>query len=383
MKRIFLLSAIMLAGVLPQMYAQEADSERVTVHVAGQSLESLLTEEQKQSVRSLTVTGTLAEADYAYLRSGLLNQLDTLNLRRAEIDTIPAKAFCTDIDGWLTVVLSLKLRHLSDNALCVGKAGCKFVLTGGFPTLGKDVFAIPPQGIRNLDFVASADNMYCKTIAGAGIYSADGTTLYYGDLGNVDEEREYSLAIDGTRIIGANAYENCRMPYMKSVPASVDSIGDRAFANTYMVSFVSAQPVVYFVSYAVDPPKLGDDVFLNAENAFVDVAVPTGSVELYKSAFGWNELQKIVGLDVFSTGVSHPQSKGGGSLSVTGNAVSCILNSSQAMTSVSCFSVGGTVLYSKKCHATTVEIPKPFGHDVCAIKVEYVDGTSETLKLRL
>ena len=379
MKRLFIIAAA-LAATLLSASAQES----VTVHVAGQSLESLLTDEQKQSVRSLTVTGTLAEADYAYLRSGLLNQLDTLNLRQAEIDTIPAKAFCTDIDGWLTVVLPLKLRHLSDNALCVGKAGCKFVLTGGFPTLGKDVFAIPPQGIRNLDFVASADNMYCKTIAGAGIYSADGTTLYYGDLGNVDEEREYSLAIDGTRIIGANAYENCRMPYMKSVPASVDSIGDRAFANTYMVAFTSATlPAVYFVSYAVNPPKLGDDVFLNAENAFVDVAVPTGSVELYKSAFGWNELQKIVGLDDFSTGVSHPQSKVGGSLSVTGNAVSCILNSSQAMTSVSCFSVGGTVLYSKKCHATTVEIPKPFGHDVCAIKVEYVDGSCETLKVIL
>ena len=76
MKRLFIIVAA-LAATLLSASAQES----VTVHVAGQSLESLLTEEQKQSVRSLTVTGTLAEADYAYLRSGLLDRLDTLNLR--------------------------------------------------------------------------------------------------------------------------------------------------------------------------------------------------------------------------------------------------------------------------------------------------------------
>ena len=91
MKRLFIIVAALAATLLPA-----SAQETVTVHVAGQRLESLLTEEQKQAVRTLTVTGTLAQPDYAYLRSGLLDRHDTLNLRQAEIDTIPPGAFCCE-----------------------------------------------------------------------------------------------------------------------------------------------------------------------------------------------------------------------------------------------------------------------------------------------
>ena len=55
------------------------DGTHVTVHAGENALETLLTEEQKQSVTHLTVTGTLLDEDYAFLRNELLNQLETLN----------------------------------------------------------------------------------------------------------------------------------------------------------------------------------------------------------------------------------------------------------------------------------------------------------------
>lgn len=65
------------------------DGTHVTVHAGENPLETLLTEEQKQSVTHLTVTGTLLDADYTFLRDRLYGQLDTLNLRAANIDTLP------------------------------------------------------------------------------------------------------------------------------------------------------------------------------------------------------------------------------------------------------------------------------------------------------
>ena len=59
----------------------------------------MLTNEQKQSVTHLTITGAQQEEDYAYLRNDLIKKLVELNLRDAYIDTIPAHAFDYGCDG--------------------------------------------------------------------------------------------------------------------------------------------------------------------------------------------------------------------------------------------------------------------------------------------
>ena len=80
--------AVLFVMLLPcGLQAQDTETH-VTVYAGETALETLLTEEQKLSVTHLTVTGTLLDEDYAFLRGGLLEQLDTLDLREAEIDTI-------------------------------------------------------------------------------------------------------------------------------------------------------------------------------------------------------------------------------------------------------------------------------------------------------
>lgn len=77
----------MLTALLPRASAQVSDPMYACINVGKERLESLLTNEQKQSVIHLTITGTLQEEDYAYLRNDLIKKLVELNLRDADIVT--------------------------------------------------------------------------------------------------------------------------------------------------------------------------------------------------------------------------------------------------------------------------------------------------------
>ena len=74
--------------VLCRLQAQNAETH-VTVYAGGSPLETLLTEAQKQSVKNLTIIGTLQDMDYIFLRENLYPQLDTLDLREVNVDTLP------------------------------------------------------------------------------------------------------------------------------------------------------------------------------------------------------------------------------------------------------------------------------------------------------
>ena len=84
---------LLLIFLLLNVLEIHAQTDSLTVHVAGRPLADLLTDEQKQKVNYLFITGTLADEDYAFLRGNNLPKLHELNLRKADIDTIPKKAF--------------------------------------------------------------------------------------------------------------------------------------------------------------------------------------------------------------------------------------------------------------------------------------------------
>ena len=58
---------------------------KVCVHAGDAPLETLLTDEQKNSVTHLTITGKLQEDDYAFIRNSLLDRLEELNLDRKSV----------------------------------------------------------------------------------------------------------------------------------------------------------------------------------------------------------------------------------------------------------------------------------------------------------
>ena len=318
MKRLFIIAAA-LAATLLSASAQES----VTVHVAGQSLESLLTEEQKQSVRSLTVTGTLAEADYAYLRSGLLDRLDTLNLRQAEIDTIPKGAFCCELKYDLSftryMILPETLVHLSEHSLCIWGREVMAIITGRYPSLGGNVFnaklSVPTGDFVKMD--VSPDNPYLRKI-GYDIYSTDGKTLYYWGGDDIQP---------GTEILAGHLFENILVIEGADlrIPNTIDSIGDRAFANIVVESYTGTKPRGYdgsvpgttFVCEAKVPPALGKDVFGfdgypsdYGFSSYIEVStlyVPDESIGLYSTAPGWSAFKNIKGLSGLVSGIESAQ----------------------------------------------------------------------------
>lgn len=142
-----LYTLLALFAALQQAMAQE-DNTHVTVNVDGSPLESLLTEEQKAQVTHLIITGKLAEGDYAVLRELLANQLEELNLRDADIDTIPANAFSHEpVNKYKekNIVLPTALKHISANAFLrpgnLSSESLYLWLSGGFPTLGETASA--------------------------------------------------------------------------------------------------------------------------------------------------------------------------------------------------------------------------------------------------
>ena len=123
-----LLLIFMLLNVLG-IYSQ---TDSLTVHVDGKPLTDLLTDEQKQNVNYLFITGTLADDDYAFLRGNNLPKLHELNLRKADIDTIPKKAFY----GWDFYYDSFLCRNMAQYFKgCIPQYTCSAIL----PTIYGDV----------------------------------------------------------------------------------------------------------------------------------------------------------------------------------------------------------------------------------------------------
>ena len=396
MKRLFIIVAA-LAATLSSASAQES----VTVHVDGQSLESLLTEEQKQSVRSLTVTGTLAEADYAYLRSGLLNQLDTLNLRRAEIDTIPKGAFYCELKYDLSfaryVILPETLVHLAEHSLCIWGKKVLAIITGRYPSIDSNVFndRLSFSTTSFVEMDVSSDNPYLRK-NGYDIYSADGKTLYYW---GGDDIRP------GTEILAGHLFENILVIEGADlcIPNTIDSIGDRAFANIVVEYYTGTKPRGYdgsvpgttFVCEAKVPPTLGKDVFgyddylsEHGFSSYTEVStlyVPDESIGLYSTTPGWSAFKKIKGLSGLASGIESAQSAGSG-IVIEKAGGKYIVRSAKAIKYVDCFGVDGVLVSScKNINGQSFEIPAgelPYG-SMKIVRIVLSDGTSETLKLRL
>ncbi len=377
MKQLLYTLLALFAAVLPAM--AQGDNTHVAVNVDGTPLESLLTEEQKAQVTHLTITGTLAEDDYAVLRELLTNQLEELNLRNADIDTLPAHAFectLTRKDKERTVQLPKSLVYLSDYALNVNGSKCAFILSGIFPSFGK----YPYGGVNRSNFrytflKLSEDNTRYKYENDA-IYSLDGDTLYTPNDGEgIFFASGGKLAMDGTRAILGNAYEYAHIVRDAVIPASVDTIGDRAFAEVTTSYTTDGNPYFWLTCEATIPPKLGKDTFKDAR--FQKLFVPYESIELYKNAPGWNDFPIFA---MPTSGITQTKHNG---LMVKDNGNAYIVIAGQVIKHIRCYTVAGQQVMSLPTKSSTIEICKDNLPKPCAImRISFADGTSETIKLK-
>ena len=356
-----------------------SDGMKVSVHVDGSCLEDLLTDEQKAGVTNLKITGSLAEEDYAYLRNSLFLQLDTLDLLDADIDTIPSNVFnWENVKGVLDhpifrVVLPKTLRHLADYSLNMGDASIVFELTGPFPTLGKYVYEGESGSRSRIE--PSADNVAYKMTRNY-MYSTDGSVLYFADFNRMYESPQY-----GVRIIYQNAFEYCWTSGKFILPASVDSIGDRAFADFQMPIPTGHYDPPKFICEAVTPPRLGKDVFLNAgydSGRPFEIYVPDESVELYRNADGWKDMV-IWGIlaDIESVRASSKAV-----LDIGCSREAYILQADKVISHVACYNAAGQTIRSLAVCANSFilaksEIPGPY----MLVRIYFDDGTGQVVKL--
>lgn len=251
----------------------------------------------KTPVHYLTISGKPKTHDLDYIRNMIMPDIKGLNLRNLDLDTIPAKAFYTTISNNKRIILPKSLKHLADSALCTvpretSEMDLIFELTSStFPTLGKDVYAekLEYQDYVTMPFIVpSADNEAFRCDVRSGnfadiLYSADGTIAYYRNYG-------YEIA-EGTRIINGGFMENGQSSDFY-ISATVDSIGDRAFANVGLVCY-TGYPGEDMTCYAPNPPKLGKDVFLNSIIYNMPVYVPSKSYDIYKTTEVWKDFKLL------------------------------------------------------------------------------------------
>ena len=164
------------------------------------------------------------------------------------------------------------------------------------------------------------------------------------------------------------------------IPETCDSIGDRAFAHTIRLAVSSWGYWTYgeLKCKAKNPPKLGEDVFVDTD--FLELGVPFGSEELYRNAYGWKKFKHIYGTDVFINGIKAPKDRSDVSLTDCGTHYR--LCSRNVMSRVEYYSVGGSKDMEETVNSTEVAIMRA---NLCrpftVLRICFANGTSETVKL--
>lgn len=284
------------------------------------TLEHLLTDNQKEKVVGLAIYGYPKTSDFEYLRYNLLPQLERLDLCHAEVDTMPERAFDVTLpeNNATTkyIVLPKTLTHLSDNALCVYPNKVTYEITGKYPSLGKNIYSHEGRPSNNIFVVPSQGNKYLTlhtidptggssgpergllpmkqtkeegdSLGGSVVVSMDGDTLYYV---NPTACHKYAIPQNITRI-HSNAMENKRLQASFNIPESVDFIGDRAFYGLQIVQTRNSSPVYYMSCSKNTPPLIGNEVF--DESSLVTGShvfyVNKESISDYKNTKGWDKL---------------------------------------------------------------------------------------------
>lgn len=380
--------------VLCRLQAQNAETH-VTVYAGGSPLETLLTEAQKQSVKNLTIIGTLQDMDYIFLRENLYPQLDTLDLREVNVDTLPnirVEDYSPKPNyNKVHLVLPMNIEYIGANFLYQFSRCYSLEVTGNFPEFGESVYSIPQSGEvkvslsdDNFSYITKTFNFFDEWISEtySSIYSLNEDTLYYM---NMPVDGNYVIK-EGTKVIHGTAFRNLGLPTFTLIfPATLDSIGDYAFEHTECpvpTSYITGVGAL-IVCYAVEPPKLGKDVFKNSVLGSSILYVHEASIEKYKNAKDWNQAVEIRAIEEIGVPPSRIFTQvQGKKISIKAMPNSYELKFGQEPLYMEMYSTNGVLLTKRPVGSSTLSIDRnqlvsPF----IIMLVRFADGTTETVKL--
>ena len=362
MKRIItiLLTAFMLGFPL---YGQNLE---LTLETTPGNLHIILNEEQQKNVTSLTITGSMNNSDFYFIRDKLL-KLEFLDLRKVDTDTIPDKAFLYSRKRTLnSIYIPISVKYIGNEAFFDERV----FISGDFPKLGSRSFI----GVK---FTITEDNKYLKKDAGA-IYSADGKTLFF--LNDYDyfldyESRTWTIH-EGTEIIANRAFDNCTI-FRINFPASLKLIEKHAFKNSDELLLTSWPyvPDCMLIFESTQPPVLAKNVF--SENPMFGsfcLIIPEGATENY--------LQEDEQWSIFYIAHSNIDSQKPDNLKISRNGNMLCIESEKEIANVSILSMQGHPVCSSNGDKNQIDIPVQTT-GVYLLKVIYTNGTNEIKKVLL
>ena len=367
---------LLLIFLLLNVLEIHAQTDSLTVHVAGRPLADLLTDEQKQKVNYLFITGTLADEDYAFLRGNNLPKLHELNLRKADIDTIPKKAFYEwgfrynylignkRYSGGGLIVLPERLIYISDSVFY--DSSMALILTGIFPKRGFGAF----EGYIALNI--SKDNPYCKTDKnyGNGIFSKDGKILYCS---------RYNEMPEGLETIEERAFEGGSFDKLV-FPKTIKEIKNYAFYDCDLLACnCNNEFYAELVFQTETPPILGEKAFNRGKGNYFNDAilyVPEGCYENYINA---DEQWKIFKKDRSETSIKPSMTE---NLHIRRTSIGWQISCESPIRRIQLYNVSGVLINQTLLKGATEHlIPYPVVVTPCIMRVLLDDGNEFTVKL--
>lgn len=329
----------------------------LSLDIEAGGLESAIDQEQWLKVHELTLTGSMNDADFYFIRDRL-RTLEKLDMKNVQVDTIPVKAIYNHL-RIRKIILPKEVKYIGDSAVHAPY----ITLTGAFPALGTN----------SLDgsVIPSDDNEYCKLIDDL-VCSSDGKILYF--VGSYP----YLIMPEGIEHIVSKAFESSPI-YQVTFPTTLKSIEENAFANVW-VDGLANYPYYednLFIFNSSTPPELQGDVFTDKVFSCFKLVVPgKESVEMYKKSNPqWSN---------FAEGIIHPayiSSPLNRKLSILKNDNVWFLRSEYSMVQVEVFTLTGVLLYACYCNDSEVVLDNRYLEPISVLKVIYKNGKTETLKI--
>ena len=236
-------------------------------------LSEQLTEEQKEEVGVLTLTGSLEDADFYFMRD-CLPALATLHMEDADADTIPIRAFCQK-ESLRNIFLPKTVKYAAKDAFNTGNEVMVHV-TGTYP--GKGLHCLTP----GCKMQVAEGNTEVFVSAAGDIYSKDKKVLhdFNADVQNLERTLENDL-----ETIESFALSGWYSGYL-IFPSGLKEIKKHAFYDwKWEVPVGNPHWDNYLVFKGWFLPVLGEEAFVfDCRDGGCYLMVPLGAAEAYTHA---------------------------------------------------------------------------------------------------
>lgn len=361
MKKITLCVLFTLCNVL--LMAQESS---LTIHVTPGNLANELAKEQMLEVTELILIGEMNNSDFGAIKSNTY-KLQKLDMKEVTADTIPEYSL-SEIHSLFSMILPNHLNVIGSGAFW----NCWDLSSVTWSNFPKKINSGAFSDCYSLkDFFVTETNEDCISIDGV-LFSADKKQLlkcplYIGEM-------EYNVP-EGTEIIGANAFDDCRLFYV-TLPASLKEIRDGAFwvetttttccnSNTFSLQVLICNVLI--------PPKLIGVPFIYEGG--IALYVPQESEELYRNTFPWANFA----LNGDFSSINQPSLS---KVKMRYNEETLYLESDINLNSIEVIDSNGICIYKVSPHNNIVEINlQNKTNSFFLVRITYEDGTQEIKRI--